>query len=477
MKNIFLFFIFLVAACSGYAQVSQLLLNENFTGYATGDLNNTSRGQGSWKASFGNNSAGFVQVANTTPLMYPDYTSGTQYINVKQKITQANTLGMDPDDPSKSFGNGIIPVHPDNTTFFVSFLVRVPSAAGVATIADAQPNVAIHTINGGVFANFYIGIDEGGKLRFGINKDGKASGKFAAGSYKFNTTYLIVIQYDVANGDASPDYDDKMYLWVNPSLAAEPSPFSADVAIDQVQHFDFDGGFDAPAESLQLFQEANSATASFDAFRVAYAQHFNTEAANDAAAWNALSPAGTPLPVALSDFNGYIKHGHIELDWRVNFEFNMLRYEIERSTDGAHYTFAGTMTAKNDESESSYKWIDAFPNAGNNYYRIKNVFKTGNPVYSPVVRLSLKDRASLFTIYPNPLLHGDLFIRITDLQQGDYAFELFNAEGQALLNKQIKHPGGSINQAVVLPPSVRAGIYTIQLTGNGFKQSATFVVQ
>lgn len=473
MKRILVVLVFIMTICEAHPQISGLLINENFTGYSNGDLNTTAGGQGSWKASFSNNSCDFVQVAVSAPLMYPEYTSGTQYINVKQK--NDHRQGMYPDDPSKAFTNGIVPVHTDNTTFYLSFLVRVPSAAGVATIGDARPNTAIRTMNGGVFGNFYIGT-EAGQLKFGINKNSKAGGKFAAGVYKFNTTYLIVMRYDVANGEASADYDDKMYLWVNPSLSAEPFISSADVSIDKNQNFEFDGDVDAPAQSLQLFQEPYSATASFDAFKLAYAQGFNTDTSNAAAAWSVLSPAGTPLPVRFSDFKGFIRHGQVELEWHVDFEFNVLRYEIERSNDGVHFFYAGAMAARNSESGSSYKWIDVFPGAGNNYYRIKNVYKDGNLIYSSVVKLTVKDQLLLFTVYPNPVLQGNMFLRATDLQPGNYVIEIMNTEKQVLFRKQINHTGGNINQALTLPTAVKSGIYSIQLTGNEFIEAKTFII-
>src|SRR5262249_9689457 len=150
----------------------------------------------------------------------------------------------------------------------------------------------LRNVNGSVFANFYIGVtDDGNRLKFGINKDAFANGTFGPAAYNFNTTYLVVIRYDINNNAASADYDDKMYMWINPSLSAEPSVSTAQAAIDNFWDFNLDGGFNSPAQSLELFQEANSATASFDGFKVSYGQGFGIIAANAAAAWAALSPA------------------------------------------------------------------------------------------------------------------------------------------------------------------------------------------
>ena len=60
------------------AQSSQLLINENFESYTNGNLN----GQNGWTAT-GNSDR--VQVANSSPLTYPGYASGSKYVNVTRR--------------------------------------------------------------------------------------------------------------------------------------------------------------------------------------------------------------------------------------------------------------------------------------------------------------------------------------------------------------------------------------------------------
>ena len=477
MRNSLLLFILFIATSNGNAQYSQLLINENFTDYTTGNLNSTSASQGSWKPSFRESSSDFVQVASLLPLLYPDYTSGSQYVNVAQRSDYEASPWKYPDDPYKPFKNGMIATNADNTIFYISFLVRVPSAGGVQSTGDARPNIALRTINGSQFANFYIGKTQNGTgLKFGINKDTYGSGQFTEQTYSFNTTYLVLIRYDIANGLNTGDYDDKMYLWINPSLSSEPSGQSAQVAINNFWDFKFDGGFNTPAHSLQLFQEPGSATASFDAFKVAYAQGFDTDTATSAAAWNALSPAGVPLPVKFGSIKGYAKDRGIQVEWNVYSEFNLLRYEVERSADCIHFSHAAYVAVKDEESKSLYKWLDAIPFGGNNYYRIKNIYTTGEPLYSTIVRVVLKEHDPVLLIYPNPVSDKHISIQATELQQGDYKIEIFNAGGQLLYIKQIS-AGNTLHQPIELPAALKTGIYTIQLTGMGIKQATQFLVK
>jgi hypothetical protein len=470
MKRCLLLLILLIAISSIYAQNSQLLISENFTDYPNGNLNTATSGLGPWKASYRNNSSDFVQIVNSSPLLFPGYVSGSQYINVVQKGDYDDGSWKSPDDPFAVFKNGIISINYGTTTFYVSFLVRVSSPAGVPSVDDARPEIAIRNINGSQFANFYIGSTEDGKqLKFGINKDASAIGNFAAQEYNFNTTYLIVIRYDIANGDASADYDDKMYMWVNPSMASAPSVNSAQVAIDNFWDFNFDGGFNTAAQSLQLFQEPSSASASFDAFKVSYGQGFETEAANADAAWGALNPIEIPLPFKFGSIRGYQKNKGIQVEWDVLSEAGVLSYAIEHSADGIHFLPVGKVSANAGKREPVYSWFDPVPSSGNNYYRIKNIVTTDGDLYSRVVRVVLDGNEPFLSVYPNPASGNRISIQVTNLEAGMYRAELFNSNGQLMRSAQLQHAGGTLLHPILLTGSEKAGVYTILLRKGDFK--------
>jgi hypothetical protein len=475
MKKFLLTLIVLISISTVYAQTSQLLINENFTGYTNGNLNNTSSGQGGaypWTAVSGF-SSDFAQVSNSSPLFYTGYTSGTQYVNLTAKDDYTNSTAPYwhfPDDPSKGFtGNTNITTNVA-TTFYMSFVVRVPSSAGVSGTTIATPEIALQTTSGSNLAYFYIAdANSGSNLKFGISKDG-ADGIYSSGNYSFNTTYLIVLRYDIVTGGSS---NDKMYLWVNPIITSEPSTGSANVSITSGS----DGSFTGTINSVQLFQSDNSATASLDALKVAYARNFSNVPANSAAAWNALNPVGTPLPVKFGDIKGYTKGKGVQLEWNVYSEINVVQYEIERASDGVSFNTVGHVTASGQDGELFYSWYDATPSAGNNYYRIRNVDIDGKSSYSSIVRVSLSNQQAGFSIYPNPATGNHISMQATDLQKGDYKIEIFNTAGQQVYRKQFNHAGGTINQSIELPTALQTGIYTIQLTSPGFKLAKQFLVQ
>jgi hypothetical protein len=475
MKKFLLTLIVLVSISGVYAQTSQLLINENFTGYTNGNLNNTSSGQGGaypWTAVSGF-SSDFAQVSNSSPLFYSGYTSGTQYVNLTAKDDYTNFTAPYwhfPDDPAKNFtGNTSITTNAA-TTFYMSFVVRVPSSAGVSSTSSATPEIALQTTSGSNLAYFYIAdANSGNNLKFGISKDG-GGGSYSSGNYSFNTTYLIVLRYDIVTGGSS---NDKMYLWVNPIITSEPSTASANVSITSGS----DGSFTGNINALQLFQSDNSATASLDALKVAYAKNFSNVPANSAAAWNALSPVGIPLPVKFGDIKGFEKDKGVQIEWNVYSEINVVKYEIERSSDGVSFAAAGSVTASNQDGELFYSWYDAAPSTGNNYYRIRNVDIDGKSSYSTIVRINLSNQQAGFSLYPNPASGNHISIQATGLQKGEYKIEIFNTAGQRVYGKQFNHAGGTINQSIELPAVLQKGIYNLQLTSTSSKLAKQFLVQ
>lgn len=479
MKRILALLMLNLAVCYIHAQSSRLLIDENFTNYSTGDLNNSATGQGGWRPLFTNNGTDFVKVENTIPLIYSNYTSGSQYINVLQKDDFLGGSWKYPDDPHKSFNNGAVVISLDSTIFYISFLVRVPEGGMIASSAEATPNIALRTMNGSTFAHFYIGSAENGRgVKFGIKKDGLANAVFTSPIYEFNSTYLIILRYDVTNGSATSDYDDKMYMWVNPSLSSQPKISTSQVAIDNLWDFKFDGGFNTAAQSLELFQNAKSATASFDAFKVACAQGFGTSSANATAAWETLSPKGSPLVEDYRNFKGYAKNNSIQLQWSSNNQYaNLLNYEVEHSIDGVHFSSIANVMIKKGKGDLMYEWTDRFPSNGNNYYRLKSVYAEGDFQYSKTVKISLESASSFLTLYPNPVSGKQVSIVATSLEIGEYKIEIFTSAGQQVYAKQLKHSGGTLNQLIDLPSNLQKGIYNVLLLGTSFKMAKPFLVQ
>lgn len=461
-------FLFSLLAAIGisyaYAQTNGQLVIENFTGYTNGNLN----GQGGW-TNTGN--ADFVQVDNTTPL----YNNGGRYINL---IAKDNYFDLNPpfihlpDDPTTAFNSGTNVATNAASTFYLTFVVKVPSAIGVASTNQATQIMALRTSGGDNIANFYIATN-GTNVFFGIDKNGGSNAVYNSApgvNYNFNTSYLIVIRFDVVTGNNN----DNLYMWVNPDVSSEPQTSLATVSITSGNDGYTAGGGNT-ISSFQLFQNNRSATSSIDAIRLAYATGYPS---NPPLAWSAIGPSNIPaLPVKFGGLKGYPNNNGIQIEWDVYSEVDVVKYDIERSFDGINFKVAGSVTAKNQDGHLYYEWFDNSPSSGNNYYRIKNVDIDGKSTYSPIVKISLSKSEAGLTLYPNPVRNNYISIQVSGLQKGDYKIEIFNMGGQQIYNKQFSHRGGSISQVIELPASIKAGAYNIRFTGTGFNMAKQFLVQ
>lgn len=370
MKKIYSFVTLSILALTVNAQ---LVINENFTGYTTGNLAN----QGGW-VNFGGTPD--VQVVNDgNPLVYTGYTAGTQYATIAR---------VDGTDPRKGFSLPITTTATTNKVIYVSFLVRVTSAPE----GNENPVQAIsleNTANTNYPLKFYIKEDQGNStdIEFGI-ATGSTAPTYTSGDFQYNITYLIVIRYDVQAGAGNDD----SYLFVNPALAAEPSTAIANGATGAQQMNTGEVAYSTELNALRIWQTGTgSAAAAFDGFRVSSGD-------NSAAAWVALSPAGAPLPVQLTSFNASEEGLSTKLVWNTADENGVASYVIEKSTDGKNFNAIGTVKAANLKA---YSFTDA-QSSDNSYYRLKMVDVNGTYKYSYIVSVKAKLIASI-SLTPNPV--------------------------------------------------------------------------
>jgi hypothetical protein len=107
-------------------------------------------------------------------------------------------------------------------------------------------------------------------------------------------------------------------------------------------------------------------------------------------------PRNTTLPVALSEFKAGKQNNSVLLQWQTATEQNSKSFVIERSAAGNEFMAIGTVRAAGNSNVSkSYRYEDAAPLKGNNYYRLKQVDMDGRSAYSDIRQLSFAIDAKL----------------------------------------------------------------------------------
>ena len=407
-----------------YTSKAQLVFNENFTGYTNGNISTggAPAPQGGWSTS---GSGTDVQVASATPLTYSGYTSGTQYVTISGSSDRS------------VFKNFSATVSNSGTRYiFTSFVVRVSSS-----VSPASSSIRLLDAGSNILYSFYAQNDGSNHVEFGLNVGGSSNSVFTTNNYAFNTTYFIVIRYDIVNGNNN----DNVRLWVNPSTGST-EPANASPTISILSSNDEAGyGNVARMQLRQVSGTTGTPVAAFDAFRVA-------TGTTTALAWQNLSPQGAPLPVKLDNFDAAKDGSGVKLVWNTSDELGVSNYQIERSQNGFDFTSIGTVTA---DKRKMYSFTDIQPAADNNFYRLKMVDLDGNFKLSHVV--SIKSKASVNIILsPNPV--KDKLLVQHPKATTACSIQVVNADGRVISETQI--PVNAVQTAIDLSGQ-RSGLYHI----------------
>lgn len=154
----------------------------------------------------------------------------------------------------------------------------------------------------------------------------------------------------------------------------------------------------------------------------------------------------------------------ILVEWTVQDEFNIGQYEIERSSDGIHYTKAGEVTAgAGSKTELAYHWLDVQPQPGTYFYRIRSVSKTGAVTISEPVKVRIVKSSPQLYVFPNPVTNNQVQLQLNSASAGVYQVKLMGADGQALLQSNISHAGGTNTHIIRPAQNLAAGVYRLQV--------------
>ena len=101
--------------------------------------------------------------------------------------------------------------------------------------------------------------------------------------------------------------------------------------------------------------------------------------------------------------------------------------------------------------------------AGNNYYRIKIVDKSGSISYTYVVVVNIGKGIARIFLYPNPALKHIFNLQINNVNAGKYKLMVYDAAGRVVISRDVEHFEGSSTEQIFLPASTASGAYRVVL--------------
>jgi hypothetical protein len=191
-----------------------------------------------------------------------------------------------------------------------------------------------------------------------------------------------------------------------------------------------------------------------------------------------ISPLNTfPLPVTLYALSAVQKGSAIEVAWNITAESNMLKYDVEKSSDGQSFTRIGEVTAQNSGQATRYTFQDATVSSGTHYYRLKVIDRSTAGRYSAVVKVDLGGKGGGITVFPNPAAQKQITVQLNNMDRGSYQLEFYNGGGQPVYRQSIRHDGGSLSRGFTLPSTITAGIYFVKIRSEKVEYSQPLMVK
>jgi hypothetical protein len=143
------------------------------------------------------------------------------------------------------------------------------------------------------------------------------------------------------------------------------------------------------------------------------------------------------LPVELYSFEAKVIGKNVLLDWQTASELNNEKFEIEESRDGIEFYKIGEIKG----SESTLVWKEYTykvegPQAGINYYRLKQIDFDEEFEYSKIVSVSLeRDVQQVEYFYPNPSKSGVFNLNYTSKGAGNINITIFDFRGKLIFSQ------------------------------------------
>ncbi|MBC7828295.1 MAG: T9SS type A sorting domain-containing protein [Chitinophagaceae bacterium] len=184
------------------------------------------------------------------------------------------------------------------------------------------------------------------------------------------------------------------------------------------------------------------------------------------------------LPLKLISFQGYKNSSKVELQWKSQNEINVLRFEIQRSSNGTSFSAIGNQQASvNSQSINSYSFTDAQPLTGANYYRLRMIDNDGKFTYSKVLLIRGDEQTKQsIGIYPNPAV-SQATLYFKSEKSGSATIHILSMKGALIAKQNIQVVNGENALALSGISNLPAGVYNVQLIVGNTPNHTRLIVQ
>ncbi|MCC3155765.1 T9SS type A sorting domain-containing protein [Hymenobacter sp. 15J16-1T3B] len=236
--------------------------------------------------------------------------------------------------------------------------------------------------------------------------------------------------------------------------------------------------------SLTLFSSSNNATSWNQEYHQSHDTGTNTllqRGLSHFSLWTLAEGSG-PLPISLVSLTAQAQAaGTVLVRWETAQELDVLRYEVQVSTDGQQFRTIGTVlpAAPTSTSRRQYSFVDRdAQQPGLRYYRLRQLDLDGTEaLFGPRTVQMGRAQAAQLSAHPNPF-GSEVRLRLSSpTAQPATALHLLDASGRVVLTRTIDVPAGTSELTLTELDRLPAGLYTLQLTLDGRPQRLKLMKQ
>ena len=164
--------------------------------------------------------------------------------------------------------------------------------------------------------------------------------------------------------------------------------------------------------------------------------------------------------------SGYNEDGDARLKWEVNRNADATSYELQRGTNGTEFETVSSISATNSSSaDAMYNYNDrSTANSKTRFYRIKQMLKNGNSLYSNVIKISDQSRIELLAKpNPNPFTNK-IELKLQQRSAATTIINLFDQNGRNVYHHIFTTQSGE-NRLIISDSisQLTAGIYILEI--------------
>lgn len=172
------------------------------------------------------------------------------------------------------------------------------------------------------------------------------------------------------------------------------------------------------------------------------------------------------LAIELNEFKGEQVEDGILIQWETLSETDNSHFLLERKQPDGSFEIIGKIDGQvNSSQPTDYRFFDANPQTGLNYYRLTDVNTDGETEHTDVIVVQFNLKINQLGIIPNPN-EGVFDLRYDFPYSGEYVLEIYSSQGRLVHTLELIAEKGEHQYQVDLS-KLDKGIYSISLISKG----------